>query len=221
MSLMERIRELLSGDPQTVDQIRVGVTELEAELKSAEAAAVAESDRHNAQAMELLSRSDDTGLQKSRDRVAEAEANVADVRAALAAARAQLTAAELARAQGDLDMRWEIAHRLLRRRVEKATELQRLLDQVADRFGELLELTEQAYQSLPAKPDSRPLMMTQAGLGTAIEMYLFGATDGRLSSPGGASSAHVARTRPDLVNVSDDLCVMLMAKRIQAEKVTS
>ncbi|QLB63468.1 hypothetical protein [Paraburkholderia caribensis] len=216
MSIKERLKALISSAP-TVEQLRAGIADLEAELQSAEAAAKEEADRHTAQALELLSRGDDA-IKRSRARVDDAQANVADVQRALSAARIQLGLAESERAIDDLAMRWDLSRRLLKQRVEKASELQGLLDQVAARYGELLELTERAYQSLPAKPDGRPVMMTQFGIGLAVETYLFGATDGRLSSPGGASSAHMARQRPDLASVADDMCVLLMAKAIDSAK---
>ncbi|HVW50825.1 MAG TPA: hypothetical protein VHC91_10590 [Trinickia sp.] len=205
---------MISSEP-TVEQLRAGIADLEAELRSAESAAKVEADRHSAQALELLSRGDEA-IKKSRARVDDAQANAADVRRALAAAQIQLELAVSERAIDDLAMRWELSRRLLQQRVDKATELQVLLAEVARRHGELLDLTEKAYQSLPAKPDSRPLMMTQAGLGLAVETFLYGATDGRLSRPGGSSSAYMARQRPDLASVADDMRVLLMTKQIES-----
>jgi hypothetical protein len=214
MSIMERIKALISSAP-TVEQLRAGIADLEAELQSAESAAKAEADRHTAQALELLSRGDEA-IKKSRARVDDAQANAADVRRALAAAQIQLDLAVSERAIDDLAMRWDLSRRLLQQRTEKAAEMQALLAEFAQRYGEFLDLTEKAYQSLPAKPDSRPLMMTQAGLGLAVETFLFGATDGRLVRAGGASSAHMARQRPDLASVADDMCVLLMAKQMES-----
>ena len=84
---------------------------------------------------------------------------------------------------------------------------------MASEHGALLIETEAAWNALPAKPWNRPPTFKEPDLEARLQLYLFGASDGRL---GQGTNAQVARMRPDLVQTADEAAAMLLSAYVPA-----
>lgn len=209
MNIIESVRKLFAGRP-TVESLESAVAELERAQDAAQAKSAEAWKGHRARTLEFVSMVDQTAADRSRAKCEEADRRTQDLTAALEDARTRLEGARRARSASDSASAWEATERLLSARSEAMARLQALLVEVAAEHRRLLALSEDAWQSLPTRPTSRPPTFAPGDLSARLQLFLYGASGGRLGS---GSNAYVASQRPDLVTQGHDATLMLMAPR--------
>lgn len=207
MTLIERIRGIFAATP-TIEHLTDAVATLELALAEARSTAAEARQAHTARALEFATADDQTAAKRSRAKVDDAERHAQDLATALDDAKARLQAAQSAQTAAGEALGWAKARALLVARSERVLRLQLLLDQVASEHGALLVETEAAWEALPVKPWSRPPTFKEPDLEARVQLYLFGASDGRL---GQGANAHVARMKPPLVQTADEAAAMLLS----------
>lgn len=209
--VIEGARRLVRGSTPNAAQLRTDIATTEQQLAGAVAAAAQEHERHDRQVLELLGRDDETGLARSREAIAAADAKVDDLRRALATLQGQLAAASTDEAKIQTERKHETAESIGAQLVQRTTEMQAQFDAGVATMLEVLDLNEKLYAALPARRDIRPMVTTGIALRTRVQIHLFGASNGTICQQG--MSAHQARQRPDMVATAREIVALLLSRR--------
>lgn len=211
VTVLERLRQVAAGGQRSApDEIADAIAQVEQALAVAQAKASALRERHAGALLALIAADDVKGLAKGREELAGAEARVSELGSALAALRVRLAEARRDAALEKRHAAWARLSALLDQRAAAVAELQACADAFADALRRTTALSDQVWAALPAVPGFRPAGYGR-DLATRVDLYLLGATDGRLGS--GAISPHVARLRPDLVRLDREARAVLLQPR--------
>ena len=206
-NLLERLREVAGGKRSTPADLEAAIAQVEESLAMAQMHAAQAREQHAGNLLALIAADDVKGLAKGRHAVAEAQARAGELSSALTALRERLATLRHQEATQETRAHWAQAEALLAQRSAAMRELQDCADAFAAALAQCVQLSDAVWAALPELPGFRP-----AGYGrdlpTRVDLYLLGATDGRLGS--GALSAHVARQRPDLVRLDLDARALLL-----------
>jgi len=133
--------------------------------------------------------------------------------------RESIAGAVAAEERESMTKAWQKAADALDVRTQAMADLQLALDVLASTFHGVLRANEEAWLALPEKPNGHPYSITPAGIEAIADMYLVGASGGKLGrSP---INPHVARQRADLVTVAKDLANQLLAPSCSTEGATT
>lgn len=181
--MLDKLKNLLSS-AKTPDELAKAIEALREELKEAEAEATRRAAAHDAKTLEFIGAGDDKGLAKSREGVTAAEAKVRELHSAITAANARLEEARKIAAATAGDAQMAKCLKLLDEWEASVKRLHKAFDQVGTELAAACDLGEEVWQSMPSRSEWRPPHFTPNGLFNRFNLYLFGATNGRLGRAG-------------------------------------
>ena len=209
MSLMEKLKGFLgSKAPNSVKELESSIAKLQEALIAAKKNAQASAAEHDEQVLSLIVGGDSHTLEKSRLKVADAEASVKELESAITAFERKLRQAREKENQSETGKQWEKAKNLSIKRVEAMQILQELADEFATAHEAVLQLNEEFWHSLPERPTFRP-QECRNEISELLLLYLYGKTNGKLGHS--SLSPFVIQQRPSLVDMARDTETLVFA----------
>jgi len=214
MTLIERIKSLVSpGARQDAASLAAVVSELSAAHADAQRKHADAQRRQSEHALELVAAGDDEAINGAHRELAALASKIQLIGQALATARAKLGAVQQANEAAATAQAWDAAEKLLEQHQRAALRVQAAATELAKAHAVLLNASQAAWQALPTKPMNRPGMFTAGGLDGRLQLFLYGASEGRL---GRGTNVHVAQTHADLAQGASEAALMLLAQRPRA-----
>jgi hypothetical protein len=198
--LFKRLRQLLSrNEPATPAQIEAAIAELAQTHAAAAAAARATRAAHEHAVLDMLASEDEEQLAASRREAAGAAAHEAELASALTGLKSRLAQLRAQAAADELRAHWSKAEAALGSRARAIARLQAAADAYAGALEATVQATDAVWAALPLLPAHRPPTYGR-DLYARAALYLYGVSEGKSGGAmASASSAYVARRRPDLV----------------------
>jgi len=198
--LFKRLRKLLSGNgADTPAQLEAAIEGIAQAHAAAAHAARATRAAHEAAVLGLLVNEDEAALAAGRREAAAAAAHEAELATALSGLKERLAQLRAASAAAEARAHWRECEARLGARSKAIAALQASADAYAQALSHAAQTSEAVWAALPALPSHRPATYGR-DLYTRAALYLYGVTEGKSGgSSASASSAHVARQRPDLI----------------------
>lgn len=216
--LIERIRALFAAGAAPgvapLEQLRAS---LEQSLAAAQQESADAQQAQASQSLTIVAAPDGPDAVRARDRIELAARQIRELTSALDQVSNRLLVAKEAQQAAEQQQGWKAAETALAARQKQIGKVQDLLVKLAAEHLALLETTEAAWAALPVKPANRPPGFKEGVVSTQLQVFLFGASNGRLGSGCGLSSAYMASQRPDLKAQAAEAAAILLSARASAE----